>query len=158
MLKNLLRCAALLLAAICSLAQAAEPVSTGWLSSVAIGGKDTVAYFSEAARAAHQSTPGSSGFTVHYKGADWHFASKASADKFAASPQAYAPQYNGYCANALSTGEGLVRTDGTVWEFFGDKLYLFYAEGGRQHWLTGDWQALRAKAEAAWKAEVAKHN
>jgi YHS domain-containing protein len=148
---------ALLLALFASSAHATEPVSTGWLSSVAIGGTDSVSYYSDAAKASHQVTPGKSTFAVPFKGATWQFASKASADKFAADPQAYAPQYNGYCANALSTDEGLVSTDGQVWEFFGNKLYLFYAEPGRKRWLAGDWQAYRAKADKAWFAILAKH-
>lgn len=66
------------------------------------------------------------------------------------------PRYNGYCANALSTDEGLVNTDGTVWDFFGDTLYLFYAESGRQRWLKGDWQAYSRQADQAWNALVKK--
>lgn len=61
------------------------------------------------------------------------------------------PQYNGHCSNGLSLDEGLIRTDGSVWEFFGDKLHLFYAERGRQRWLTGDWQAYRRQADKAWQ-------
>ena len=150
-------CLALVLTLFISSAHAAEPVSTGWLSSVAIGGTDSVSYFSDAAKASHQVAQGKSTFTVPFKGATWKFASKASADKFAADPQAYAPQYNGHCANALSTDEGLVNTDGQVWEFFGNKLYLFYAEPGRKRWLAGDWQAYRAKADKAWSDILAKH-
>jgi hypothetical protein len=146
---------AVLLTAYCSFVYAAEPVSTGWLNGVAIGGKDTVSYYSADAKASHQVVEGHSGFTVQYLGASWRFASKASADRFAASPAAYAPQYNGHCANALSMGEGLIPTSGAVWEFFGDKLHLFYAERGRQRWLTGDWQAFRQQADKAWQEILA---
>ena len=154
----ILRHAALILFALGSFAHAAEPVSTGWLDSVAIGGKDTVSYFSPEVKTSHLVAEGNSTFTVEYLGAKWRFASKASADKFAASPTAYAPQYNGYCANALATGEGLVRTNGSVWEFFGDKLHLFYAEPGRQRWLKGDWQTYRQQADKAWKDILATKN
>ncbi len=147
----IIRCAALLLAAFTTLAHAAEPVSTGWLNGVAIGGKDTVSYYSADVKASHQVVEGNSTFTVQYLGAPWRFASKASADKFAANPAAYVPQYNGHCSNALSQGEGLISTNGSVWEFFGDKLHLFYAERGRQRWLTGDWQAFRQQADKAWQ-------
>jgi len=147
----ILRCAALLLAAVCSFAHAGEPVSTGWLNSVAIGGKDTVSYYSADVKASHQVVEGNGTFTVQYLGASWRFASKASADRFAANPAAYVPQYNGYCSNALASGEGLVSTNGSVWEFFGDKLNLFYAEAGRQRWLAGDWRAYRQQADKAWQ-------
>jgi len=51
---------------------------------------------------------------------------------------------------ALSLGEGLIKTDGTVWEFFGGNLHLFYAERGRQRWLNGDWEAYKVQADKAW--------
>lgn len=146
-----IRCAALLLAATTTLAQAAEPVSTGWLNGVAIGGKDAVSYHLPEARTSHHAAEGHSSFTVQYLGVPWRFASKASADRFAANPAAYAPQYNGHCSNGLSLGEGLISTNGAVWEFFGDKLHLFYAERGRQRWLNGDWKAYRQQADRAWQ-------
>ncbi len=135
---------------------AAEPVSTGLFGSTAIGGKDTVSYHDPAVRKSHRVSDGEGRFEVKYLGASWRFASQASADKFAASPAAYVPRYNGYCANALSTGEGLVRTDGQVWEFFGDKLFLFYGEAGRQRWLKGEWQPYEREANNAWQAILQK--
>jgi YHS domain-containing protein len=151
---QLFRWVALLLASFSFMAQASEPVSTGW-SNVAIGGKDTVSYFTEGAKASHQVLDGQAGFTVQYQGATWRFASRASADKFAANPGAYTPQYNGHCSNGLSLDEGLITTRGDVWEFFGDKLYLFYAERGRLRWLSGDWRAYRDHADKAWRVIVA---
>jgi hypothetical protein len=136
--------------------QAREPVSTGYFTNTAIGGKDTLAYHLDANRRAHVTTAGSKGYSVPYLGADWHFASRESADKFAAAPATYAPLYNGHCANALSSNEGLIATDGTLWEFFGDQLFLFYGESGRQRWLHGDWKAFKVQADAAWKDIVAK--
>ena len=137
-------------------AHAAEPVSTGFFSNTAIGGQDTVSYFLPDVQKAHKVQEGDKRFEVKYLGANWRFASKESADRFAADPAKYVPHYNGHCANALSLGEGLIATDGTVWEFFGDQLYLFYSDGGRQRWLKGDWKAYRTQADAAWQAIVAK--
>ena len=137
-------------------AQAAEPVSTTVYGSTAIGGKDTVSYHTDGVKQSHKVAEGDERFAVRYLGATWRFASQASADRFAANPAAFAPRYNGHCANALSSDEGLVRTDGEVWEFFGDKLYLFYAERGRQRWLKGDWQAYRRQADTAWQAILDK--
>lgn len=146
-----IRCAALLLSAFTALGHAAEPVSTSWQDGVAIGGKDTVSYYSASVQTSHRVAEGTSTFTVQHLGVPWRFASKASADKFAANPAAYVPQYNGHCSNALALGEGLIPTSGSVWEFFGNKLHLFYAERGRQRWLTGDWQAYRQQADKAWQ-------
>lgn len=139
-----------------SAAQAAEPVSTGFFGNTAIGGQDTVSYHAPEARGAHKALAGDQRHEVSYLGATWRFASRASADRFAADPAQYVPQYNGHCANAMASGEGLIATDGKVWEFFGDRLYLFFAERGRQRWLAGDWQAYRASADAAWKAATGR--
>jgi hypothetical protein len=87
---------------------------------------------------------------VEYKGAQWRFASKESSELFAAEPDKYSPAYNGFCANALSLGEGLVRTDGTYWEILEDKLYLFYAAAGRERWRDGNWKTYKVEADTAW--------
>lgn len=137
-------------------AHAAEPVSTGFFGSTAIGGQDTVSYYTPDVQKAHKVLAGDKRFEVRYLGASWRFASRESADRFAADPAKYVPHYNGHCANALSLGEGLITTDGTVWEFFGDQLYLFYGESGRQRWLKGDWKAYRTQADAAWQSILKK--
>lgn len=152
----------LLSSVICSLfllspAFAYEPVSTSFWSDTAIGGHDTLAYYQEkntGKKNLSGSSPVAQGkkqFTVMWQGAEWHFASQASADKFAADPEKYVPRYNGHCANALALGEGLIPTSGKVWEFFGDELHLFFAERGRQRWLNGDWQSYQAQADQAWQ-------
>ena len=128
-----------------------DPVSTGYFNSIAIDGHDSVLYHTPAVRVAHTEVKGNRRFTVEWNKAQWFFASQASADKFAASPEKYTPQYNGHCSNALSLDEGLIPTDGMVWEFFDEKLHLFYAERGRQRWLNGDWQTYRETADAAWE-------
>ena len=143
--------------ALAASAWAAQPVSTGFIGNTAIGGKDTVSYFDAKARAAHQVADGVERFEVWHLGAAWRFASKESADKFAANPAAYVPEYNGFCSNALALGEGLIKTDGSVWEFFGGKLHLFYAERGRKRWLEGNWQAYNQEAAQAWAEILKKH-
>ena len=133
-------------------ATAAEPVSKSRLGGVAIGGHDAAAYHALAREPRADAVEGGKAHEVEYKGATWRFASAESAARFAAEPERYAPVYNGHCANALSLGEGLIRTDGTHWEIFGDELFLFYAARGRERWLDGDWEAYRAEADAAWEA------
>jgi YHS domain-containing protein len=135
-------------------ARADGPVSTGFSGNTAIGGHDTVSYFTPEVRQSRQVLAGETRYEVQHLGATWRFASRASAERFAADPARYVPQYNGHCANALALGEGLIPTSGKVWEFFGDRLYLFFAERGRQRWLAGDWKVYRATADAAWKAAV----
>ncbi len=130
---------------------AAEPVSKSTFGSVAIDGHDTFAYHSKQAMTDHKATEGSKKYIVDYKGAKWRFASQENADAFKADPEKYSPAYNGHCANALSLGEGLVKTDGTHWEIFADQLYLFYAARGRDRWLDGNFESYKADADKAWQ-------
>lgn len=139
------------LVAASGVALAAEPVAKSRLTGVAIGGHDSVAYHSLAKDPQAPSVAGKKSFVVKFKGAKWRFADQASADKFAAEPEKYSPAYNGHCANALSLGEGLIRTDGTHWEIFDDQLYLFFAARGRSRWNDGNWQSYKTEADAAWQ-------
>jgi len=134
-----------------SLATADEPVAKSKRSGVAIGGHDTVAYHSLKRMPQEKAVDGRKKYTVEYKGADWHFGTKESSELFAANPEKYSPSYNGFCANALSLGRGLVRTNGSHWEIFGDKLYLFYAGKGRQRWNDGNWEQYKQLADVAWE-------
>ncbi len=130
---------------------AAEPVSQSVFGGVAIGGRDTVEYHTLQREPRAEAVKGSKRNTVTYKGAKWRFASAESADKFRADPEAFAPAYNGFCANALSLGNGLVKTDGSVWEIFGQQLYLFYASEGRERWVGAKTiDAFKAAADRAW--------
>jgi len=129
---------------------AAEPVSKSRLSGVAIGGHDSVAYHQISREPQANAVEGAKNYVVEYKGAKWRFASEQSSELFAANPEQYSPAYNGHCANALSLGEGLIRTDGTHWEIFEDQLYLFYAKRGRDRWTDGNWKTYKMASDAAW--------
>lgn len=139
-----------------SAAVAAEPVSKSRFTGVAIDGHDSVAYHQLERNPQQSAVDGLKTYTVEYKGAKWRFASKESSELFAANPDKYSPVYNGHCANALSLGEGLIRTDGTHWEIFGDKLYLFYAARGRTRWMDGNWEMYKTEADAAWQRLTAR--
>ena len=136
---------------------ASEPVSKSFFGGVAIGDRDTVRYGEIFAATGNRkienplpSEKGKSKYMVVWKGASWYFTSQRTKDLFEANPEKYAPVFNGYCANALSIGEGLVGTDGEHWEIFGDNLFQFYSEGGRKRWATGDWKKYEVEARKAW--------
>jgi YHS domain-containing protein len=78
---------------------APDAIYTGTFSNVALSGYDTVGYFTQG-----KPVLGSAKFKTVYKGAEFHFASAANLAKFKANPAAYAPQYGGYCAWAVSQG------------------------------------------------------
>ena len=133
-----------------TLSIAGEPVSKSSFGGIAIDGHDTLAYHNKQSIVEHRATEGSKKYTVKHKGANWRFATQENADAFAVDPEKYSPAYNGHCANALSLGEGLIKTDGTHWEIFDDELYLFYAGRGRDRWLNGNFKTYKANADHAW--------
>lgn len=94
----------------------------------AIRGYDPVAYFTDG-----KPTRGSAQFTATLDGATYHFASAANRDKFVADPGAYAPQYGGYCAYAVSQGH-TAPTVPEAWSIVDGKLYLNYSTGVQQRW------------------------
>jgi len=137
--------------AVSAVSHSAEPVSKHKKSGVAIGGHDSVAYHSLARAPQEKAKGGKKTYIVEYLGAKWQFASQESADLFKADPAKYQPAYNGHCANALSLGKGLVKTNGKVWEIYGDQLYLFYAKKGRKRWVSaGDITDYKKVADAEW--------
>ncbi len=92
----------------------------------ALKGYDTTAYFR-----AGEATDGEDAISVNWKGAVWRFASQGDAALFQADPEAYAPQFGGYCTRAMSLGNE-VPGDPDVWRIHEGKLYVFFAaRGGR---------------------------
>src|SRR5512139_1734747 len=66
---------------------------------LAIKGYDPVAYFAEG-----RPVPGLAENEFTWKGAKWRFASAEHRAMFRLYPDKYAPQYDGYCAYAVSQG------------------------------------------------------
>jgi YHS domain-containing protein len=131
-----------LLAAVPASAREAE-VYTGTFSSLAVGGYDTVAYFK-----AGKPVQGTAQFTTEYKGATWRFASADNLAAFKANPTAFAPQYGGYCAWAVSqnyTASG----DPNYWKIVNGKLYLNYDKSVQATWEK-DIPGFIAKADKNW--------
>lgn len=131
-----------LLSAPAALARDAE-VYTGTFSSLAVGGYDPVAYFKVG-----RPVPGSAQFSTAFKGATWRFASKENLDAFRANPAAYAPQYGGYCAWAVSQGY-TASGDPQFWKVVNGKLYLNY-DGSVQAKWEKDVPGFIAKADKNW--------
>ncbi|MFC3052800.1 YHS domain-containing (seleno)protein [Kordiimonas pumila] len=112
-----------------SFAQAGDdPVYTGTFSNVAVGGYDTVVYFTEG-----QPIKGNKKFSTDYKGAQWRFVNAENKALFLAHPEQYAPQYGGYCAWAVSQGY-TASGDPTVWKIVDGKLYLNYNDDVKAKW------------------------
>ena len=112
-------------------------------SGHALAGFDTTAYFS-----AGEATDGTDGSTVTWKGAVWRFASQSDAALFQANPEAYAPQFGGYCARAMSLNK-VVPGDPEVWRIREDKLYVFFAARGGRFFDKGSDEMI-TRAQAYW--------
>ncbi|WP_438955735.1 YHS domain-containing (seleno)protein [Cognatiyoonia sp.] len=78
----------------------------------AIRGIDQVAYWTIGAPVA-----GSDDHMLMWRGATWKFASADNMAMFEANPEAYAPQYGGYCAYAVSKGD-TATTDPEAWTIY----------------------------------------
>lgn len=123
-------------------ARAGGVVFSSWGN--AIRGYDPVAYFSQG-----KPLKGDSNFSHKWRGATWRFASAANRDKFAASPEKYAPQYGGYCAWAVSQGY-TASTDPQAWKIVDGKLYLNYSKSVQKQWIEGGIPRLIAAGDANW--------
>ncbi|MEE4187771.1 MAG: YHS domain-containing (seleno)protein [Roseobacter sp.] len=95
---------------------------------IAIDGTDPVAYFKENAPVA-----GSESITHKWNGATWRFSSEDNKVAFAADPEAYAPQYGGYCAWAVSEGY-TASTIPEAWKIVDGKLYLNFSRRIQRRW------------------------
>lgn len=123
----------------------------GWGSSaaavqIAIGGYDTVAYFTDA-----KPVPGRNDINYVWHGAYWYFASVAHRDLFAHDPERYAPQYDGYCALAASGGtEARKETvDPRAWAIVDGKLYLTQNQQALDKWRERERENIK-RADRDW--------
>jgi YHS domain-containing protein len=113
-------------------------------AELAIKGYDAVAYFT-----ASKALKGNESFTFRWHDMTWHFSSKENRDLFAASPEKYAPQYDGWCAWAM-TESRLAVTDPEVWKIIDGKLYLNCSREAYEKW-SRDIPGHIKKADAIWR-------
>ena len=124
-------------------AQAGEaPVYSDWLGR-AIRGYDPVAYFREG-----RAREGASDVEAEWNGATWRFVSEENRAAFLADPEAYAPQYGGWCAYAVSQGR-TASVEPDQWAIVDGKLYLNYNAEIKATW-DRDRAGYIAKADANW--------
>ncbi|MDK9759582.1 hypothetical protein KIV40_30725 [Vibrio sp. D173a] len=112
-------------------------------NDLAIKGYGPVAYFTDAG-----AVQGSPEYTATYKNAIYQFASSENRDQFRADPQAYAPQYGGYCAFGVAMGKKF-ETDPNAWKIEDGKLYLNLDKSVQKRWLE-DTQGFIQDANGNW--------
>jgi YHS domain-containing protein len=133
-----------------TVAHAAKPETfTAPFSTLAAGGHDVVAYFTEA-----KPVKGSADYSTDYKGAEWRFSSAANLEKFKAAPAAFAPQYGGYCAWAVAQGY-TAPGNPKNWSIVEGRLYLNYNDKVQADWLK-DVPGFIRKADANWPRVLEK--
>jgi YHS domain-containing protein len=111
--------------------------------TVAIKGYDAVAYFTMG-----KGLKGNESFTFQWHNMTWYFSTKENRDLFAAGPEKYAPQYDGYCAWAMSEGRKAI-TDPEVWKIVDGKLYLNCSKAAYEKW-SKDIPGNVKKADTNW--------
>jgi hypothetical protein len=98
------------------------------IHDLAIKGYDAVAYFTIG-----KALQGNEAFTFYWHDMTWNFSNKENMVLFAANPEKYAPQYDGYCAWAMTEGQK-AETDPEVWKIVDGKLYLSCSSSAYEKW------------------------
>lgn len=126
-----------------AMAIAAPEVYLPPFSKVALSGYDPVSYFVGG-------TPrkGDPRFSMTFKGVDYRFASAENLARFRSNPQAFLPQYGGYCAWAVAGGY-TAKGDPLAWKIVGGKLYLNYDQNVQKRWAK-DIPGNIAKGDKNW--------
>ena len=114
--------AAALAASCCGSAKAQNPPLAA--TRVALKGYDPVSYFTDG-----RPEKGSSEFTFAFDDTTYWFKSAEHRTLFAADPEHYAPQFDGYCAVQVSRGHK-VEADPEAWTITNGKLYVFSGKPG----------------------------
>ena len=112
-------------------------------------GYDVVAYFD------NEAIEGSKGYSTTFDDVKYKFSSQKNLDKFIINPEAYIPQYGGYCAYAVAISSKKVGVDPKTFEIRDGKLYLFYNAWGNntlKKWLKNNVKGLQEKADLHWKS------
>ena len=133
-----------------SIAAKPAPEINGVAEGLAAGGYDVAAYFlrGEAVR-------GSAAHQLNYKGVTWQFSSADNLARFQADPAAFAPQFGGYCAWAISQGY-LAPGDPNQWKIVDGKLYLNFNARAKELWEADQMDAIK-RGRANWPAVLSKN-
>ncbi|MEM1284297.1 MAG: YHS domain-containing (seleno)protein [Pseudomonadota bacterium] len=112
-------------------------------TGLALQGYDPVAYFTEG-----EATPGDWRITASYQDATYRFSSEEHKAAFEADPEAYLPEYGGYCAFGAAMG---FKFDGDPhqWRIVDGELYLNISADIQERWLE-DVPGFIEQADTNW--------
>ena len=124
-------------------------------NGVALKGHDALTYFKNA--------PQLGGPSIYHdhQGARFLFTSEANKAKFAENPDAYIPQYGGFCAIAMSEGKS-VGAHPTNFKIVDGRLYMFFKAlfgiiNTKRQW-NKDERGRMAQANEQWAKLLKKEN
>jgi hypothetical protein len=120
-------------------------------SRLLLDGHDVVSYFTE-----NRHRLGVAANTSVYKGVTLRFSSAANKAKFDATPDAFFPQFGGYCANGIVYGIPW-GGDADTWRIVNGKLYIFGGQGSLKGFELDTAGNIRM-AEKYWNEEVSGSN
>ncbi len=116
-----------------------------------LDGHDVVSYFTE-----NTHRKGKPEINSTYKGVRLNFSSAEHKAKFDQNPEAFLPQYGGFCANGIVYGIPW-GGDADSWRIVNGKLYVFGGSGSKKGFEL-DLPANTAMADKYWKEEVSGSN
>jgi len=114
--------------------------------NLAIQGYDPVSY-----HLMDEPLKGKKEFTSKFKGVYYRFATKANQEAFKKNPRKYEPNYGGWCAYAMASGEK-VKIDPETYKIVDGQLNLFYNfnfTNTLKSW-NKDESNLKTKADSHW--------
>jgi YHS domain-containing protein len=110
---------------------------------LAVKGYDVVSYFDQ-----KKPMKGDPRYSYHYNGAKYDFISSGHLALFAKNPEAYLPQYGGYCAVGTSMGHK-ADVDPESWAVIDGKLYLNSSKGAQRLFNKDPHSAIK-QADENW--------
>jgi hypothetical protein len=120
------------------------PEMTG-MPRLAIGGYDTVAYFTVG-----KAVPGTLEYQTVWHDARWQFANKDDLDLFLANPDKYAAQYDGHCAMGVAYEDGHKDTvDPEAFTIVNGKLYINHTKYWTTEWRKNESENI-SRADKNW--------
>ena len=130
---------------------AVNVVSEGGDTDLMLRGHDAVAYFT-----AGKAVAGRGDIKTEHRGLTYRFASEESRRQFITNPERYAPQFGGFCAQAMTYAVP-DSTDTASFKIIDGKLYLFASPRARLHFEMDQERNIRI-ANHFWDTEVSDSN
>ena len=122
-------------------------VSEGGDSNLMLHGNDAVAYFT-----AGKAMAGSGDIKTEYRGLTYRFSSEENLRQFITNPERYAPQFGGFCTQAMAYAMP-VAADADTFKIVDGKLYLFASARARLYFEMDQERNLKL-AWHYWETEV----